>query len=607
MAFPTYGLLGAGSAILQQPPGAGLSGFLSGTPIDTANATLERRRKTLDDVKQQWLAGAQQLAQANTIPVSYLTRVATAESNNRNVPQSVNDTGSAFGPFQFTEGTWADQLRRHPELGLTPQDRFNPAAQGRVAVTFTRDNRDMMQTALGRAPTASDLLLAHRFGAQGALALLMSPRNAPVGKVLPAAAGANPQWANLTVDQILSNTQKAAGGSDMTNPSARSGGGLLGTTPTPTPGSSADGLASLFGGMPLMPSPAGSGLANMTPEFRNILAIALGDPTLGPMALETILKVGLSGGGGGVSAMKPTEKMLNAAAAGIPPGTPEWQRALVGEGESPKPTDIMKEAQALYPNDPAAQREFIKNYREKVAGVTVQNIPQALPVNKAIADKFEGDIAGADAARAALGRIDAAKMALDQINTGAGAGLVANVGSYLRSAGVDPTTFGIPDTASPAEALKAISSPMILELRGTGKGGEGGMPGALSDNDLKFLRASTINLESQPGANRAILMLAERVQQRKLELEEFAANHAEANNGQVAGSYLSDRRKFVTSHPLFDDQFKTDFKAALAAPGVSITTPAMKPVAPGTPTTPGAAAPAAPKRWKLQGGQLVPE
>lgn len=617
MAFPTYGLLGAGSSMLQSPSGAtpgqvagqGLSGFLSGVPADAAAARVARTRKTLDDVRQAWMSGAQALAQQHAIPISYLSRVATVESNNRNIGQQVNDTGSAFGPFQFTEGTWRDLINNHPELGLTPQDRFNPAAQGRAAVIFTRDNQSAIRTALRRDPTPGELLLAHRFGVQGALSLLNTPRESSVAAALPKAAAANPQWANMTVAQIIESTNRDAGSKVAQSPAPQGGGGLLGSSPTPTPGSSTDGLAALFGGVPL--APMGSALENMTPEFRNILSIALQDPSLGPAALQTILQAGLSGGGKSGATLKPTDEITNALAAGYRPGTPEWDR-VVGKAPQPaeeKPTEIMREAHALYPDDPAAQAQYIKNYREKTAGVTVQTIPQALPVNKAVADKFEGDIASGDAARSALGRIEAAKMALQQINTGAGAGMVANIGSYLRSAGIDPSVFGIPDTASPAEAINAITAPMILELRGTGKGGEGGMPGNLSDNDLRFLKSSTIGIEKQPGANQAILMVQERLQQRRLELEQLAADHSQTNNGQVAGSYINERLKYIKSHPLFDDAFKKEFEAVLKSPGVAVTSPppgaqTITPVPPGTPATPGGAAP---KRWKLQGGQLVPE
>lgn len=601
MALPNYGLLGAGSAMLQAPPGQGLgqtvgqglSGFLSGVPADFAQQQQQRRRKTLDDVRQAWLEGAKPLAQQHAIPISYLSGVSKAESNDQNIPQQINDTGSAFGPFQFTSGTWNDQIAKHPELGLTPQDRFNPAAQGRVAVTFTRDNRDALRGALNREPSAGELLLAHRFGAQGAIALLNTPRNQSVAKALPAAVAANPQWANMTVGQILENSAKQVG-SGVAAAAPRGGGGLLGSSPTPSTGGSTEGLAALFGGMPM--APAGTALNNMTPEFRNILAIALQDPSLGPAALETILKVGLSGGGGAAGgALKPTNEIINALASGYRPGTPEWDRA-VGKAppeESLKPTDIMKEAEYLFKNDPEARAQYIKNYREKTTGVTVQNIPQALPVNKAVADKFEGDIANGDAARSALGRIEAAKMALQQINTGAGAGVVANIGSYLRSAGIDPSIFGIPDTASPAEAINAITAPMILELRGVGKGGEGGMPGNLSDNDLRFLKSSTIGIEKQPGANAAILMVQARLQQRRLELEQLAADHAQTNNGQVAGSYINERLRYIKSHPLFDDAFKKEFKSVLEAPGVSVTAPPPASAAPAAPTAPAAAAPPA--------------
>lgn len=578
MALPTYGLLGAGSAMLQAPPGAGigptvgsgLAGFLSGVPADVSSERTARTRKTLDDVAAQWRAGAQQLAANHAIPISYLSRVATAESNNRNVPQAINDTGSAFGPFQFTEGTWADQIARHPELGLTPQDRFNPAAQGRVAVTFTRDNRDQMRDALGREPTAGDLLLAHRFGAVGAISLLNTPRNQSVAKALPAAVAANPQWQQLTVGQILANTQRAAGQSTA-EAAPRGGGGLLGSTPTPSTVSSTEGLAALFGGVPL--APAGASFQDMTPEFRNILATALSDPTLGPMALQAIIQAGLSGGGGrGGGALKPTDEITNALAAGYRPGTPEWDR-VVGKApqpaalEAPKPTEIMKEAAALYPDNPAAQRKFIEDYRAKTGGVSVEikNPLQPTSPNPVVQDEFKRVMETGSSANAVLAEITKARQALKNLPTGAGREYQVKAQAWMKSLGLDPNLIG-PDITTPGQLLTAISIPMALRVRLSGTG-------QMSDREQALYQAATIGLEKTPEANEFILDDAEANAKRAQEERKFATQFVKQRGG-VDIDLPAALDEWRATHPVYNEAFYKKWEPKLQAPPQTPTTAA---------------------------------
>lgn len=588
MALPTYGLLGAGSAMLQAPPGQGigqtvgqgLSGFLSGLPADAAAQRTAQKRKTLEDVAAQWRAGAQQLASQHAVPISYLSRVATVESNNRNVPQSVNDTGSAFGPFQFTSGTWKDQITRHPELGLTEQDRFNPAAQGRVAVTFTRDNRDQLRTALGRDPTPGDLLLAHRFGAEGAISLLRTPRNESVAKVMPTAASANPQWQQLTVGQIIDNTQKSVMGDAQAKAQAsggerlpRGGGGLMGSSPTPSTGSSTDGLAALFGGMQL--APAGANLADMTPEFRNILATALSDPTLGPMALQAIIQAGLSGGGGGSAKPKVTDEITNAIAAGYRPGTPEWDR-VVGKApgpEKPKTTDIMAEAQSLYPNDPAAQRKFIEDYRAK-AGVKV-DINQPASPNPVVQEDFKNVIDTGRAAVAGLSDIERGRIALKNLPTGAGQELRAKAQMWVKALGLDPSIIG-PDITTQSQLLASVAVPLALKIRQAGTG-------QMSDREQSLYQSATIGLGNTPEANEFILDAGERIFKRQLEERKFATKFVKQQGG-VTIDFPDAIDTFRSEHPIFDESFYKKWEPRLmqsatpaAEPSAAVPAPAAGP------------------------------
>ncbi len=97
--------------------------------------------------------------------VRYLGPLKSAESGGRNVPNEAG-TSSAFGPYQFTKGTWEALIKRHPQLGLTEADRFDPAKQERAIVAFTRDNVEALKAA-GVAPTDKALYMTHFLGAAG--------------------------------------------------------------------------------------------------------------------------------------------------------------------------------------------------------------------------------------------------------------------------------------------------------------------------------------------------------------------------------------------------------------------------------------------------------
>ncbi|WP_137391435.1 hypothetical protein [Rhodoligotrophos defluvii] len=125
---------------------------------------------------------------------AYYDRLRAAESGGRNVPNAAG-TSSAFGPFQFTEGTWRDLIAKHPDLGLKPADRFSPDAQERAIAAFTRDNAAALKAA-GHAPTDGNLYLAHFLGAAGAVKFLdglrSDPNAAASGYAAPDAVSANP-------------------------------------------------------------------------------------------------------------------------------------------------------------------------------------------------------------------------------------------------------------------------------------------------------------------------------------------------------------------------------------------------------------------------------
>lgn len=160
-----------------------------------------------------------QAAAATGVDFSYLMGQARIESGLN--PDARARTSSATGLFQFIDQTWlgtvkehgakhglgwaADAIHRgsngryHVAGGLREAVldlRKQPEAASAMAAEFASDNRDYLQSRLGRPVEGVDLYLAHFLGAGGASQFLdahdANP-DAPAARFLPAAARAN-RW-----------------------------------------------------------------------------------------------------------------------------------------------------------------------------------------------------------------------------------------------------------------------------------------------------------------------------------------------------------------------------------------------------------------------------
>ena len=143
---------------------------------------------------------------------SAMVRVASLESGFDADAQAT--TSSARGVFQFTRGTWLEMVRRHgAEHGLAAEAaalaggadaktearvlalRDDPELSARMAGELTRDNARVIQARTGIKPGASDLYLAHFFGAGGAAQFISAEQAGrggdPADAMFPRAAAAN--------------------------------------------------------------------------------------------------------------------------------------------------------------------------------------------------------------------------------------------------------------------------------------------------------------------------------------------------------------------------------------------------------------------------------
>jgi hypothetical protein len=119
-----------------------------------------------------------------------ITQIKQAETGGLANPYVSNLAGasSAFGPYQFTRGTWVSTYRKlNPGTGLSDDkiwaQRTNPELNERLMARLTQDNANNL-TKAGIPVNAPTAYLAHFLGSSGAIKLLQSDANTPVENLL---------------------------------------------------------------------------------------------------------------------------------------------------------------------------------------------------------------------------------------------------------------------------------------------------------------------------------------------------------------------------------------------------------------------------------------
>lgn len=142
-------------------------------------------------------------AAARKVGTDFSALVNTARVESGFNPRARARGSSAGGLFQFIDSTWLATLRRHgAKYGLAPKSRGealalrnDPTAASLMAAEHMAENRATLGKALGRAPNATDLYLAHFLGVGGAtrfLAARARDGRQPASAFFPKAARANP-------------------------------------------------------------------------------------------------------------------------------------------------------------------------------------------------------------------------------------------------------------------------------------------------------------------------------------------------------------------------------------------------------------------------------
>lgn len=146
---------------------------------------------------------------------NYTAKVRRAESGGKATAK--NPLSSAYGPYQFTRGTWAENVRELQSQGgaewakgLSEAQmqamRADPAAAEEVFRHFRQKNAATLANA-GLPVTEGTEYLAHFLGAGGAVTLLSADPNAKaadvLAKAIPGFSEANPTMADMTVGEMM--------------------------------------------------------------------------------------------------------------------------------------------------------------------------------------------------------------------------------------------------------------------------------------------------------------------------------------------------------------------------------------------------------------------
>jgi hypothetical protein len=108
-------------------------------------------------------------------------------------PNAAASTSSAKGLGQFLDSTWRAMLSKYgAKYGINPQTpQTDPRASALMLAEYIKENQAYLTKNLGRAPTDTELYIAHFLGPAGAVQLLKAPDNSIGASISPKAAAAN--------------------------------------------------------------------------------------------------------------------------------------------------------------------------------------------------------------------------------------------------------------------------------------------------------------------------------------------------------------------------------------------------------------------------------
>jgi hypothetical protein len=151
-------------------------------------------------------------------------------------------------------------------------------------------------------------------------------------------------------------------------------------------------------------------------------------------------------------------------------------------------------------------------------------------------------------APATIAKYDRLGGLLAQSGSGKFKGATTDIKAAAKGLGIDLTAMGIKDDVDSAQAARALSNQLALELRNPAGGA--GMPGAMSDKDREFLLQATPGLENDPNAVGKMIEYRKKLAQREQEVAKMARAYRK-KTGKFDEGFYDELQSWSNKNPLF--------------------------------------------------------
>lgn len=182
-----------------------------------------------------------------------------------------------------------------------------------------------------------------------------------------------------------------------------------------------------------------------------------------------------------------------------------------------------------------------------LTGATPAQIAQDTELAKFHAQTYIDTQNAGRSAASGLQKLDRIDQLMQGVDTGKLTPTGMQISAFAQSLGV-PIDPKLPNK----QAAEALTGQIALELRNPSGGA--GMPGALSDNDLKFLKSMTPGLAQTTEGRKMIIETKRKLLQRDQEVAQAARDYRKSNGGKLDDGFLQTLSDYSTAHPLFPQQ-----------------------------------------------------
>lgn len=191
------------------------------------------------------------VGQPANVPPGFAPAVGQAESGGNPNAHNPMPGQTSGGPDGFTDSTWLSTAKKHlpPEMikGMTDQQilsmKSDPQVSGALTSALAGDNYDSLQGAGVKNPGATELYVAHRFGAGDASKILQAPAGTQISQIVsPQVMAANPDLQGKTVADVYSQARNVMGGVQGATVAPNAGSPIPTASTKPIPGDVVGGV-----------------------------------------------------------------------------------------------------------------------------------------------------------------------------------------------------------------------------------------------------------------------------------------------------------------------------------------------------------------------------